>query len=375
MDCTHYPVVSLAELEELVLDTALSPRPRPTLALSDPGTGKTQTAVRIAQRIATVIPGYRYAPLELAGAPWEECSGVPVREGNGIVRFPLAPVRAWSEAPALGHLDEISRADAGKQGAGLTGTNERRWGDTPVHERTAFLLTGNKPESSGTYSVIDALLNRCCNVTVAVSREEKRAYLRGGFNAPVAPVRPLDPAVYWAEKARLLAQYADFSEGRSEMMPDDPPRGFAESGALWASGRAIEHAMERVAARIARGESGTDHIALTHVSGVIGRETGVLWHRLTELLGKLPTVKEIEKDPVGCKVPTDAESAVSALSLLKDLTPDALWIWLGRWEAGLAEVQAAGAKRATGRIPTAGNARAIKSMNALSASINRALTR
>lgn len=373
MDCTHFPVVSLAELEELVIDTALSPSPRPTLALSDPGDGKTETARRIAARIGSIIPGYRYAPIEIAGAPWEELSGVPGREGNGIVRFPLAPVKAWSEAPALGHIDEVSRADPGRQGAALTGVNERRWGDTLVDPRSAFLLTGNKPESSGTYSIIDALLNRCCNVVLHVSRDEKRSYLRGGHSAPLAPVKPLDPAVYWAERARLLAQYADFSDGRQEMIAEAPPRGFAESGALWPSGRAIVHAMERVASRIARGESGTDSLALAHVSGVLGRETGVLWHRLQDLLGKLPSVKEIEADPKNCKVPRDAESAVSALAHLSNLTPNALWLWLGRWSPDYAEIQAAGAKKAVGKIPTDADAR--RAFNALSARVNMALVR
>lgn len=366
----NYPVVSLAELEELVIDTALSPRPRPTLAFGDPGTGKTQTSGRISARIRQIIADYRYVPVEAASTPWEEIGGIPGRvEGSDeIRRYPLSVVKGWT-APSLAHVDEFGRADPGRQGAYLTVIQDRRAGDTFIHPQTAFLLTTNKPDSSGTFSILDTVLNRCCNVVVHVSREESRAYFRGAVDA-LKPVAPLNPAVYARELARLKLQYADFSEGRPEMFAEGPPRGFVESGALWPNGRAVEHGLERVAARIARGESGTDSLALTHVAGCIGRETAVLWHRLTELLGKLPSAKEIEADPANCIIPTDAESAVSALALLSTVKADALWLWLHRWPASLAELQAAGAKKSVGKVPT--NAQSLRAFNAINASIHRA---
>jgi hypothetical protein len=374
-DQNLYPVVSLAQLEEVVIDVALMPTPRPTLALSHPGDGKTETARRIAARIALTVQNYGYFPLELAAACQEEYAGVPAREGNRIVRFPLPAIFNAAAAPGLQHIDEVSRADTSKQGAALTATNERRWGDTFVHPQTCFLMTGNMPESSGTYQLLDALISRSCVTTITVSREEKRAYMRGGHSAPLVAPAPLDVKKFWSERERLLAQYADFSDGRPEMLSEAPPRGFAESGCLWPSGRAVVHAMERVAARSARGLSITDSIALTHVSGCIGRENGVLWLRLNELLGKLPSAAEIEADPDKVKTPPDAESAVSALGMLSTIKPGPLWRWLGRWSENLAEIQAAGVKRNTGKIPPATDSAAVKQYNALAARMNRVLAK
>jgi hypothetical protein len=369
-----YPVVSLAQLEEVVIDAALMPTPRPTMALSHPGDGKTETGRRIAARIAQVIPSYGYFPLELAGACQEEYNGVPAREGDRIVRFPLPAMWAAAHGAGLQQIDEVSRADASKQGAAMAAINERRWGDTAVHPQLAFLLTGNMAESTGTYQLADALLNRCCVTQVSVSRDEKRAYLRGS-TATLGAVAPLDVAKFWTERERLLAQYADFSDGRPEMLAEEPPRGFAESGCLWPSGRAVVHAMERIAARSARGLPITDSIALTHVSGCIGREQGVLWLRLNELIGKLPSAAEINANPDKVKVPPDAESAVSALGMLSTLQPGPLWRWLGRWDEKHAELQAAGTKRNTGKIPPGTDSAAVKAYNALAARMNRVLAK
>jgi hypothetical protein len=307
--------------------------------LSPPGSGKSSIAAQLAAQL-----GYVFAPLELGLTVAEEVGGVPARDhvSGSIVRFPLAPIKAACDAPAVQLIDEVTRADASRQGAAMTGINERRWGDACLHPRTVIVLAGNEPDSGGVFSLLDALLNRCCVVRLRTTRAETCAYLRT-LGAPGTALN------YYA------SAYADFAEVRAEMIAEEPPPGFSESGALWPSGRAIEHAMERIAARVTRGGLATDGVSLTTVQGILGRETGVLWHRISELQGKLPTAAEIEAAPDSARLPTDTESAIAVLPAVRTLTSRATWLYLARFPAQLAEVQAAGVRanmsKSTGMPP------------------------
>lgn len=370
MDTTNYPVVNIEELRALVTDAA--PTRRPTLVLSPPGYGKTETGASIARAL-----GLTFVPFELGLTVPEEVGGVPVRDPNtgAIVRFPLGPIRTACERPSLLLIDEVTRADATRQGAAMTGVNERRWGDYQLHPETIVLLAGNEPDSGGVFSILDALLNRCCVVRLRTAREEIQNYLRHAGAPPLATPPPFDAAIYAEKRANFMTKWADYADGRPEMIASEPPRGFSETGALYPSGRAVVHACERLAARAARGLSTTDAVALAHVSGVVGRETGVLFLRLEELAGKLPTPAEINKDPKGARLPPDIESAVASLSLLPNLDNRALWIYLGRYGDNFAEISAAAAKRSIGKLPSPGDADALKAFNVLNARIHRALSR
>ena len=377
MDVTNYPVANISELEELIIDCAVLSAcglaPRPTLVLSPPGSGKTETAARLAARL-----GLAFVPFEVGLSVPEEIGGVPVRDPatGAVVRFALGPIKLACERPSLLLLDEVTRGDATRQGAIMTGVNERRWGDWKLHPGTVVMLAGNEPDSGGVFTILDALLNRCCVVRLRTTRSEIRSYLRGGMTAAPVPIEALPVGAvgaFHAERARLAELWADYSEGRNEMIAEDPPRGFAESGALFPSGRAIVHAIERVAARGARGRPIDDNVALTHVSGTVGREIGVLWHRLNELAGKLPTVAEINGNPNGAMIPADIESAIASLGLLPQLHHDALWIYLARYDEKFAEIKAAATRRCQGKLPK--DPKALVAFNKLVARIHNALKR
>jgi len=376
MDTTNYPVVNIATLEEIITDAALMSqmggKPRPTLVLSPPGSGKTETCARMAIRL-----GLTFVPFELGLTVPEEVGGVPVKDPatGTIVRFPLGPIKVACERPSLLLIDEVTRADATRQGAAMTGVNERRWGDWFLHPGTVVVLAGNEPDSGGVFSLLDALLNRCCVLRLRTEREEIRTYLRGGMTAPLALVPPLDSGAaqrFAEERSRLTGLWADYSEGRTEMISEEPPKGFSETGALWPSGRAVVHACERLAARHARGASTMDDVALTHVMGTVGREIGVLWHRLNELAGKLPSVKEINANPEGARTPPDIESAIACLGLLPQLQADACWIYLARFDAKFDEIKAAAAKRCQSKLP---GPKALPQFNKLMARIHNAIKR
>lgn len=357
MDINNYPVTDLAGLKELVRDAAHMPRPRPTLVLSPPGSGKTETAAALAAEM-----GLTFVPFELGLSVPEEVGGVPVRDAQtgAVVRFPLGPIRIACERPSLLLIDEVTRADATRQGAAMTGVNERRWGDYHLHAQTVVMLAGNEPDSGGVFSLLDALLNRCCVVRLRTTRAETQSYLRA--YGPDG-----------SEARKLATLWADYADGRPEMIAEEPPRGFSESGALWPSGRAICHAIDRMAARSGRGQPTDDAVSLTHVSGTVGREIGVLWHRLNELAGKLPTVAEIDADPDNARVPPDVESAIAALGFLNQLKPGAFWRYVIRWHADHAEIQAAAAKKGQGKLPPPADKAALAAFNKLAARIHRAI--
>lgn len=364
MDVSQYPKLTLTQTIELVLDAV--PTRHPTLILGPPGGGKTSIAMQIAQAI-----GYRYVPLELGLTVPEEIGGVPARDPatGTIARFPLGPLKLASEAPAVLHVDEVTRADATRQGAAMTGINERRWGDVALHPDTIIILTGNEPDSGGTFTILDALLNRCNVVRMQTTRDETRAYLN-----------QLGPD---GSTVRALAEdYALTSEARPTLIAEAPPPGFAEAGALWASGRAIVNAVRRFAARLDRlGKSpaealGDDPVGFAHVAGCIGIENAAMWFTLRGLRGKLPTRDEIIADPKGARLPPDFESAIASLTLIVEVekvNPDAAFLYLGRFGDDLAEIRGVATskiQRSAGRLK---NPDATRAFNRLAASISKSL--
>jgi hypothetical protein len=376
MDTTNYPVVNIKTLTELILDCAVMANfgynPRPTLVLSPPGSGKTETAERMAKAL-----GRRFVPFELGLTVPEEVGGVPVRDPatGAVVRFPLGPIRIACEQPSLLLIDEVTRADATRQGAAMTGVNERRWGDHQLHPGTVIMLAGNEPDSGGVFSILDALLNRCCVVRLRTERDEVRNYLRGGVNPngdPLAPLPPNAAQIFASEKVRLQTLWADYSEGRTEMISEEPPKGFSETGALWPSGRAVVHACTRLAARAARGMAINDEAGIAHVGGTVGREVGVLWDRLNDLAGKLPSIAEINQSPDTAKIPPDVEASIASLGMLPQLSPNALWVYLARYPDAFAEIKAAAAKRCQRIMPT--NAAALTAFNKLMSRVHKAVS-
>lgn len=321
MDVNNYPIVSgIQAMMRIIMNSARVRRP--SLFLGPPGIGKTAGGVLAARHM-----GLHDVFLELGLTVQEEIGGVPVRdERTGtLMRLPLSPIAKACSEPSLLIIDEVTRADSQRQGAAMTGVNERRWGDYLLHPNSAVVLFGNEPESGGTHTILDALLNRCGVYRVEAKAEEVRSYLYGLGG---------DDTLYAQALRRHAQAWAMFSENRpGELLQLTPPRGFAETGALWASPRAIEQAVQRLASLEASGLSSTDELALIELQGVVGRPAGVAYMQLQRLTDKCPSAKEIQADPTGARLPSDLESLIAINPVVLEVSRadiDAAWLYTGR---------------------------------------------
>jgi DNA polymerase III delta prime subunit len=344
MDVNNYPTVDAAGLKELVrlaIDTKI-----PLLVLGPPGTGKTLIAQDVARKAyaekfpelygsGKLSPVAYYPP---ALAPPEESGGIPTREADRIVRKLVGPVAEACTRPALLLLDEITRCDARQQGGLMVGVNERRWGDFLLHPDTSIVLLGNEPDSGGVFSLLDALLNRCLTVRYQPRNEEFLAWAPDNLGAEGSLLR------------ELVRDYCATAAVRTELVQSIPPPGFAESGALWASWRAIEKGLTALAGLLTRNPNAPEDLLFATLAGCIGKVPAAGYLTARRLREALPRAEDIVADPKSARLPTDFEAAVSALGLLDRVarnSPEAAWIYAGRFtsEPGLGDVAGALARQ------------------------------
>lgn len=321
MSTANYPSIDLDGMKRIIRNSVKTKRP--AMFLGHPGIGKTEVCGAMAKEL-----GLSLAYLELGLTVPEEIGGVPVRTGEvpgqslgALVRLPLGPIAQACTMPTLLVVDEVTRADPMRQGAAMTGVNERRWGDYHLHPNSAVVLCGNLPESGGTFSILDALLNRCGVYRTGTTPELVRAYL-SNLGEPDSRLR------HWA------STWAFYAESRgADLIACEPPSGFSESGALWASPRAIHHACQRMAASDEAGLDVTDEIGLAELCGVVGQQAAVAFMTLRRLANKLPSAREIQANPTQAKLPEDVESSIAVYPTLLEVVAkdaDAAWIYLDR---------------------------------------------
>lgn len=354
MDVTQYPVVGAAELKTLVrlaIETKI-----PLLVLGPPGTGKTlitQAVIRqvyadlFPQFYAANLPGPKLDPVAYyppALAPPEESGGIPTREGDRIVRKLVGPLFAACTRPMGVVLDEITRCDNRQQGGLMVGVNERRWGDFLLHEGSSIILLGNEPDSGGVFNLLDAFLNRCMVVRYQPRNEEFLAWAPDNLGADGSLLR------------ELVRDYCATAALRTELVQSIPPVGFAESGALWASWRAIEKGLTALAALLTSDPDTSEMLMLTVLGGTVGKTAAAGYIAARRLREQLPTVEEIKANPKRAKLPQGFEAAVSALGLLDKLAqtdPESAWVYAARFtpENGLGDVGGALARQLRTRVP------------------------
>lgn len=335
MQINKLPDLSLGQAIELVKDGIEANVP--TGILSDPGIGKTALMANVASAY-----GLAFTPLEFGLCSEEDSGGIPIRtkdaDGNDVViRIPLGPILQACKAPSLFLLDEITRANRSKQGALMTGINERRFGDFKLHPGTRIVLCGNVPgRSGGVHTLIDALLSRASWTLARVDRALWGRYVRGD-DLPEGTPDPVSPTL-----RALLTDYSLTAEVRPDLLPEHAPEGFAETGELYANPRTVYFAMARLAARIDSGRlsasaDGSDPVTFANLSGTIGQTAAAFFLTTRRLRHKLASPEQIKADPYNCTVPTDGESSIAALGLIGTVNKDpaaqatgAAWVYASR---------------------------------------------
>lgn len=340
MDVSQYPVVDAAGFTralKLACKTKI-----PLLVLGPPGTGKTLIAQAVGREFYGDPDAVAYYPPALA--PPEESGGIPTRENGRIVRQLVGPLLKACSRPSLLLLDEITRCDARQQGGLMVGVNERRWGDYLLHPDTAIVLLGNEPDSGGVFNLLDAFLNRCSVVRYQPKNSEFLGWAPDNLGADGSLLRD------------LVRDYCATASIRTELVQSIPPPGFAETGALWASWRAIEKGLTLVAAALEDEPDAPEEALFTSLAGCVGKQAAAGYLAARRVRDALPTPEAIVADPERAKLPDGFEAAVSALGLLDKIArthPEAAWVYASRFTPanGLGDVSGALARQLRARVP------------------------
>lgn len=318
----NYVNLDIASAQDLILAVWRARRAHHAkvapLVIGAPGTGKTELGKILAR--ATQRP---FVPLEMQGAADEDINGIPTRDPNTgqVVRLPIGPIRAAQAAPAVFMLDEIDRSGSQKQGALLAGLRERRFGDAFLHAETDLLLAANGASSGGTHNLISAFLNRCLPVNFVQNPKEVQDYLAGGWRKAEAPDPiSLDVPGWPVDKlnaalADLMVDFAMTANKTPGLIVTDPPDGAEESGAPWASGRAIVEGLKVFNVGLAMGLKGDTLLAC--LAGCISKEAAGAFFTVRRVRDRLPSPEEIQNNPQGARVPdaNDTEANVGVLGL------------------------------------------------------------
>jgi len=344
-DTTNYPTVTLGEAVQLALihfEAGQTP-----LWLGPPGIGKTAAAAQLAKLVAEKWQkDFGFFPLEMGLSVSEEIGGVPTRDAktSSLIRLPLGPIAEACDRAGLLTLDEFTRCNSEKQGAAMTGVNERRFGDAQLHPDTRILIMGNGLDSGGTHQILDAMTNRVAIYNVVADLAETCNHLR---NLPET-----------GTLKELLADFTITAEQRPGMIALAPPAGAQDSARLWASPRQCEKGLRSLAKAI---DAGLDDKMLHKAfCAHVGTESAAMYFTVRRLRDKLPTVSEIKANPSTAKLPSDAESNVAALGLIAmvlETDPDAGWIYTGRLP--MPEIKAAIGRAGLKKTPTSPEARKV----------------
>lgn len=315
---SNYVKLSLMEAKALTLDAWESDPHTPPLWLGPPGIGKTSVAAELATETGRFL-----SPHEVAHSADEDIGGIPVRDAatGAVVRLPLGPIRAACDNACVYLGDEISRASAQKQGCMLTLANEGRAGDFKLHPNTRVLFAANGTDSAGAHQIIDTLINRCLVIEVSASVDEVKSFLS---------TRVGDPGTSLRELAIDFAATADKAAGLIQV---EPPPGYVEQSAPWASPRAIVKALKVFDRSLQNNRQGD--VLFAGLAGLIGKEAAGTYLAIRKVRERLPSVEEIVGNATGAKVPdkADLDANIGTLGLIAiaaTRNPDAAWIYAQR---------------------------------------------
>jgi len=325
-----YDVLCLNDARKALMYSVASDQP--INLIGPPGVGKSAIVSEVAKMVNLPLH-----TLILALCEPTDVGGALIQNGKQIDRIPLSVVKFACDNPVVLFLDELTCAPATVQAAALRLVFERWAGDQKLHPGTRIIAASNPPEqASGGSELSLPLLGRMTQIKMRPTVKEVQDYFY-----------QLGP-----EGSTLRSLAVDFA-ATLEMAPDllaiEPPPGTAMSGKPWGAPRSYERGLRVCATALDQGEPDGSNIFAACLAGNVGDDAALGFMTIRKIRETLPSIKEVQGNPKGAKLPEDVNSSVAVLGVLAQVCqtdPCAAAIYMDRLEH---EVRAA-ATRALGRF-------------------------
>lgn len=324
------PVVNVADLRKLI---RMCLRTNTIMEIiSAPGAGKTTIVGEESAAYVRACNGVFWA-LPLAQCDQSDLGGIPCPVGDTHAkRLPIGAIHALSQRGGVLFLDEFANANSAIKGSALTllqghGAGVRYAGDTAMHTDTRFILASNPPEQGeGGHESGGATLGRMLRVKFVPELSEMVAYfgsLHTRYNAPQGSTLDL-----------LSRDLAATLSVEPKLLQVEPPPGSIRAQRPWGSGRAWERGIVQVADLIDHeGDTLDSEAVYKCLSGNVSEETGGAYLAIVKVRKELPSLSEIEADPINARLPASHEQEIASVGLLQHVglkSPEAAWIYAER---------------------------------------------
>lgn len=312
------PTVNLAGMVDLI-EAAIRSNTNLEI-IGDPGIGKTAITRQATSAYVQSVHGI-FGSLILSQCDQADVGGIPVPVGDRCLRMPVGPIKALSERGGVLFLDEFGNAHSAIKGAALTLLQERYAGDTLLHPDTRIILASNPMETSeGGHDYGAPTLGRLTRVRVVPDLREVQSYF-GGVGTVGSTLNT------WAR------DFAATLEVEPKLLQLSPPPGSVRAQRQWGAPRSWERGLTLVATLIDMGKSEESEIVHAALSGNVSEETGGALLAIRKVRKELPSLSEIEADPINARLPSNHEQEVASVGLLQHVgikSPEAAWIYAER---------------------------------------------
>ncbi len=307
---------------------------QPINLIGPPGVGKSAIVSMVAKKLE--MP---FEPLILSLCDPTDIGGFPVSSGRdaqnalgSINRLPLGSIKRACEEAVLLFLDELTCASPAVQGAALRLVYERWAGDVKLHPGTRIVAAANPPEqASGGWELSLPLLGRMTQINMRPTVKEVQEYfyrLDAKFDVHGERI---------PGKMTTTQEIATDFAATIEMAPDllhiDPPPGASSSGKAWGAPRSWERGIRVIAEALDMGEQDSGTVFAAVLAGNVGDDAAASYMTIRKVRHSLPSIKEILKNPITAKLPSDVNSAIAVLGILAQVSqtdPCPAWIYSDR---------------------------------------------
>ncbi len=329
-------VLSLAECMKALEYSILANQP--INLIGPPGVGKSAIVAMVAKKL-----GMPFEPLILSLCDPTDIGGFPVSSGanaenilGSINRLPLGSIKRACNEPVILFLDELTCASPAVQGAALRLVYERWAGDVRLHPGTRIVAAANPPEqASGGWELSLPLLGRMTQINMCPQHKEVQDYFYD-LDAKFIVKPNGERERVQAEMTTAQSLATDFA-ATIEMAPDllciHPPPGTSSSGKAWGAPRSWERGIRVIAEALDKHEQDSGPVFAALLAGNVGDDAAASYMTIRKVRHSLPTIKEILKNPVTAKLPTDVNSAIAVLGILAQVSqtdPCPAWVYSDR---------------------------------------------